>query len=130
MVGLDPLCRLVPVEKWKLNVHQDHVGAMFDRGGECLFAIVDLNDLISGMRKKIAQNRSVIFLIFHHKNAFGHACPACCSTLIGTSMKNVEPLPNSDDTQMRPPCRLTMRLAIDRPSPVPLFVLVEELSTC
>jgi hypothetical protein len=70
---------------------------------------VDLNDLISGMREKIAQDLSVIFLVLHHKNALGHACPACCSTLIGTSMKNVEPLPGSDTTQMRPPCRLRLR---------------------
>jgi hypothetical protein len=45
-------------------------------------------------------------------------------------MKNVEPLPGSDDTQMRPPCMLTMRLAIARPSPVPPFVFVEEPSAC
>src|ERR1700722_16633301 len=104
-IGLDQLRRLVTVEKRKLNVHQDHVRTMFDRGGECLFAVVDLDDLISGMGEKIAQDRSVIFLIFHDKDALGHASPACCSTLMGTSMKNVEPLPNSDDTQMRPPCR-------------------------
>jgi hypothetical protein len=129
-VGLDPLRRLISIQKRQLDVHEDHVRTMFGGGGERLFAIVDLNDLVSSMREKIAQDLPVIFLIFHHKNALGHACPACCSTLIGTSMKNVEPLPNSDDTRMQPPCRLMMRLAIDKPSPVPPLAFVVEASAC
>ena len=38
--------------------------------------------------------------------------------------------PSSDSTQIVPPCISTMRLAIDRPSPVPPFFLVVELSAC
>src|SRR6516162_876234 len=73
---------------------------------------------------------SVIFLL-----ALGHTRLVVrytldFSTSTGTSRKNVEPAPGSDSTQIRPPCMAMIRWAIDRPSPVPPFVLVDELSAC
>src|SRR6202166_3563819 len=93
-------------------------------GGQRLLAVADLDDVVAGMGEKIAEDAPIVLLVLDHKNAFGHAFPTCCSILIGTLRKNVEPAPSSDSTQIRPPCKATMRVAIDRPSPVPPFVLV------
>ena len=43
-------------------------------------------------------------------------------------MRNVEPLPRLDSTQMRPPCISTICLAMASPRPVPPLALVLELS--
>src|ERR1700687_4196428 len=99
-------------------------------GGQRLLAVADLNDVVAGMGEKIAEDEPIVLLVLDHKNAFGHAFPTCCSTLIGTLTKKVEPQPSSDSPQIRPPFMAMIRLAIDRPSPVPPFVLVVELSAC
>src|SRR5258708_25609072 len=99
-------------------------------GDQRLLAIADLDDVESGMGKKITEDLPIVLLVLDHKNAFGHAFPTCCSTLTGPSKKNVEPQPGADSSQIRPPCIATIRLAIDRPSPVPPFALVEEPSAC
>ena len=43
------------------------------------------------------------------------------SSLTGTVKKNVDPLPGSDSTQMRPPWRSTIFLHTARPMPVPSY---------
>src|SRR5690606_31251902 len=68
------------------------------------------------------------FRISYHRIL--HQCPTCCSTFTGTVNEKVEPSPRWESTQMRPPCISTIRLEIDRPSPVPPFFLVAELSAC
>jgi hypothetical protein len=129
-VSLDAAGRLVAVEERELNIHEDHIGLMRGRGRQRRLAVANLEYFVPGIGKKIAKNYTIILLILDHENAFGHMCPTCCSTLTGTSMKNVEPKPGADFTQIRPPCIATMRCEIDRPSPVPLFDFVEELSAC
>jgi hypothetical protein len=59
-----------------------------------------LDDLVPGMGKKIAKNCTIVLLILDHKNASGHMWPTCCWTLTGILMKNVEPLPGADSTQI------------------------------
>src|SRR5580700_4118661 len=86
-IGLDAAGRLVAVENRELNVHEDHVGTMRGRGRKRLRAVADLDDLVSGMGKKIAKNRTIVLLILDHKNASGHMWPTCCWTLTGTLMK-------------------------------------------
>ncbi len=44
---------------------------------------------------------------------------ASFATRTGIEKKNVEPLPGTLSTQIRPPCSSTSFLVIDRPSPVP-----------
>src|SRR6516162_1956635 len=129
-IGLDTTSRLVAVEKRKLNVHKDHIGMLRGSGAQRLLAVADLEDLESSMAKEIAKDPPIVLLVLDNKNAFGHASPTCCSTSTGTSRKNVEPVPSFDSTQIRPPCIATIRRAIDRPSPVPPFGLVVELSAC
>ena len=80
--------------------------------------------------QQIAQDLPVILLIFHHKNALAHDDLNCCATFVGTVNENVEPLPGVDSTQMRPPCISIIRFDMARPSPVPPFFLVTELSAC
>src|SRR6516225_5793752 len=129
-IGLDTACSLVAVEKRKLNVHEDHIGVLRGSGAQSLFAVTDLDDLESSMAKEIAKDPPIVLLVLDHQNALCHAFPTCCSTSTGTSRKKVEPAPSSDSTQIRPPCMATIRRAIDRPSPVPPFGLVVELSAC
>ena len=45
-----------------------------------------------------------------------------CPAYRGSVKKNVEPLPSSDSTQIRPPARLITRSQIARPMPVPGYV--------
>ena len=47
-----------------------------------------------------------------------------------TSNQNVEPLPWTESTPMRPPISVTMRLQIASPRPVPPKVRVVEASAC
>ena len=54
----------------------------------------------------------------------------CRSTRTGSANRKVEPRPRADSTQIRPPCISTIRLAMARPSPVPPFFRVLELSAC
>src|SRR5262249_1747393 len=98
-----------------------------------LHAVLGLDHLEAGIGQKVAQDLPIVFLILDHENSLGHtfsrsAC--CCSTLTGRLIENVAPLPSSDSTQMRPPCISMMRRAMDKPSPVPPFFLVAELSAC
>jgi hypothetical protein len=118
-ICFDAAGRLVAVEKRELNIHEDHIRSMRGSGGQRLLAVANLEDLVPGMGEKIAEDPPIVLLVLDHKNAFGHAFPTCCSTLTGTLTKNVEPWPRADSTQIRPPCKATIRLAIDRPSPVP-----------
>src|SRR6266478_3074888 len=59
-----------------------------------------------------------------------HAGLACSSTVTGSVNAKVEPLPGLDSTQMRPPCISIIRFEMARPSPVPPFFRVIELSAC
>ena len=52
-------------------------------------------------------------------NRFLARLPSRWSSPRGTVKKNVEPLPSSDSTQMRPPARSTIRWQMARPMPVP-----------
>src|ERR1700751_4748899 len=93
-------------------------------------AVLGLAHLIADVRQHVAQDAPVVFLVLDHENAFRHAGLACCSIAIGSVNEKVEPAPRRDSTQIRPPCSSTMRLAIDRPSPLPPFSRVDEASTC
>ena len=61
--------------------------------------------------------------------ASGHGALLRSSARIGSSIRNVDPFPSVDSTQMRPPCISTICLAMARPRPVPPLALVRELST-
>src|SRR5262249_30343426 len=114
----------------QLNIHQDQVWPVRLDGLQSFFAALSFDQLISGIAEHIAKYPAVVRLIFDHQDALAHGSPTCRSTLTGIVNANVEPLPTSDSTQMRPPCIPMMRLAIDKPRPVPPFRLVAELSAC
>src|SRR5262249_20705507 len=89
-----------------------------------------LNQLVSRVAKQVAQDLPVILLVLYDEDALAHGSFTCRSTFTGIVNANVEPLPTLDSTQMRPPCIPMVRLAIDRPRPVPPFRLVAVLSAC
>src|SRR6516165_1158084 len=129
-IGSDPPRCLVAVHHRQLNVHQDQVGALLCICGERLLAVCRLDQLVSGVTRQVPQDLPVVFLIFNHQDALAHGSLTCRSTFTGIVNANVEPLPTSDSTQMRPPCIPMIRLAIDKPRPVPPFRLVAVLSAC
>src|SRR5262249_20612348 len=94
------------------------------------FAAFGFDQLIAGVTQHIAENAPIVRLIFNYQDALAHGSLACRSTFTGIVNANVEPLPTLDSTQMRPPCIPMMRLALDRPRPVPPFRLVAVLSAC
>src|SRR5262249_2960336 len=128
-IALDAARRLVAVDHRKLDVHQDQIGPFLLCELHALLPVRGLDQLITGRAQNITQDGTVIFLVFDDEDALAHGAPLRCSALPGNSIWNVEPLPSSDFTQMRPPCNSTMRLAMARPRPVPPFFLVLELST-
>jgi dienelactone hydrolase len=77
-----------------------------------------------------ADDLAIIRLILDHQNALAHADSTCRSTITGSVKVNVEPWPDCDSTQIRPPCISMMRLEIASPNPVPPFFLVMALSAC
>ncbi len=62
--------------------------------------------------------------------AAAHTASSCRSARTGNANVNVDPFPALDSTQIRPPCSSTMRLAMDRPSPVLPCFLALWLSAC
>src|SRR5262249_48230328 len=129
-IGFDAPGRLVAVHDRQLNIHQDQVRPLSLNGRQCFFAAFGFDQLISSVTEHIAKNAPVARLTFNPQDAFPHGSLTCRSTFTGIVNANVEPLPTSDSTQMRPPCIPMMRLAIDSPKPVPPFRLVAELSAC
>src|SRR5262249_28877132 len=128
-VALDAARRLVAIDHRKVDVHQDQIGPLLLCQLDALLPVRGLDQLIAGGAQKVAQDGAVVLLVFDDKDALAHAAPLRSSVLTGNSTWKVEPRPSSDFTQMRPPCNSTMRLAIARPTPVPPFFLVLELST-
>src|SRR5262245_15333462 len=129
-IGFDAPGRLVAVHDGQLNIHQDQVWPLRLDGHQSFFAAFGFDQLISGVTQHIAKNAPVVRLIFNHQDALAHDSLACRSTFTGIVNANVEPLPTSASTQIRPPCIPMMRLAIESPRPVPPFRLVAELSAC
>src|ERR1700733_8777331 len=128
--SLDLSRRFVANHQRHLNVHEDEIGTLLFRRGNAGLTVPRFCHLVADAAEKIAENLPVILLILDDENALAHAFPACCSARTGSSTKNVEPPPRADSTQSLPPCISTMRLAIDRPSPVPPLALVCVFSDC
>src|SRR6266487_1527142 len=100
------------------------------RRSNSVLAVHGFDDLEIGTGEQIPQDLPIVFLILNDQDALAHGCPTCTSTRTGRVKQNVDPLPGSDSTQMRPPCISMMRLAMDRLRPVPPFLRVIELSAC
>jgi hypothetical protein len=94
------------------------------RRGKARLAIRSFDDFEISTRQQIPQDLPIVLLILDHRDALAHGCPTCASTRTGTVKENCDPLPGSDSTQIHPPCISMMRLAIERPNPVPPFLRV------
>src|SRR5215510_3429863 len=129
-VGLDAARYLVAVEQRQLDVHQDQVRPFPSCNSQRFLPIFGFDDLVPGVRQQIPENPPIVLLILDYQDAFAHDGPSSRCTLTGRVKKNVDPLSTSDSTQIRPLCISMIRLAIDKPSPVPPFLRVDELSAC
>src|SRR5262245_59476507 len=129
-IGLDAARRLVAVEQRQLDVHEDQVRPLRRRYLHRLFAVLGLDDLVSGIVPAIVQHASIVLLILGLQDARAHDHPCCAAACTGSVKMKRDPLPGSDSTHIRPPCISTIRRAMANPSPVPPLVRVVELSAC
>ena len=145
-IGADAARRLVPVDAGQLDVHQDQIG-LLALGRRDPFEPVDrLDQLVAGALQQVADDLAVVLGVLDDEDALRHAAPIntgagsrplapaassmISSTRTGSTTRNVAPLPRAESTEIVPPCISTMRFEIARPSPVPPFLRVFELSTC
>src|SRR5271167_5110828 len=90
-----------------------------------------LDQLVADARQQVADDLAVVLGVLDDEDALAHsAASIISSTWTGNTTRKVEPSPSTDSTEIVPPCISTMRLEIARPSPVPPFWRVFELSIC
>jgi len=76
---------------------------MLGRHGDPLGAVVSLDQRVAGHAQQVAQDLAVVLGVLDDKDFLAHAASFIGVTLIGIVTLNVEPLPASDSTAMRPP---------------------------
>ena len=85
-VGLDLPSSFIAVETRKLDVHENEIGPLGKGFRHSVPAIGGLRNIVTRSGKKIAQNTPQVFLVFHDKNALGHAVTLRISARIGSSI--------------------------------------------
>src|SRR5262249_7354943 len=120
----------VAVEPRELDVHQDEVRPVRVGHRHSVLPRQRLDYLVAGGREQVTHDAAVVLVILAPHDAPTPQVCALPPTRTGRVKEKVAPCPGLDSTQMRPPCRARMRRAMERPSPVPPFFLVFELSTC
>src|SRR6516225_2963196 len=129
-IGFDPARGFVPVNPRELDIHEDEVGTLLLRYAHPIQPGRRFDDFVATGRQQVAQDAPVVLLVLDDQNPPTHHASLFRSATIGREKENVDPFPTLDLTHMRPPCISTMRLAMERPRPVPLFTRVLELSAC
>src|SRR5712691_10602378 len=129
-VGLDPARGLVTIEPRQLYVHEDQVRVVRARHRDAVLSSQRLDHLVAGGREEITDDPSVVLVVLDQQDAPAHVISTMRSTRTGRVKEKVEPFPSADSTQMRPPWSARMRFAMARPSPVPPFFRVLDVSTC
>src|ERR1700738_3254898 len=82
-------------------------------------------------RQQGADDLAIVLGVLDDQDALAHsAASIISSTWTGNTTRKVEAWPNIDSTEIVHPCTSTRRLEIARPSPVPPFWRVFELSIC
>src|SRR5580704_6838676 len=122
--------RLVAVDHRELDVHQDQVGPVGLRHRHSLGAVHRLEEFIVKAGQQVADDLPIVLGVLDDQDALAHAASIISSTWTGSTTRNVEPWPNTESTEIVPPCISTMRFEIARPRPVPPFLRVLELSIC
>src|SRR5262249_37090539 len=67
-IRLELACRLISIQHWKLNVHENEIRPVCGCRGQGLAAVASFKDVKSGIGEKIPQDAAIIFLIFDDKN--------------------------------------------------------------
>src|SRR5882672_12652666 len=118
-MGFDAAGRVVAIDIGQMQIHQDEVWAVCDRGAHPLGAGRGFQDPIADAGQEVPQNLPIVLVILDHQNLDGHVSSSGAATRIGIVHQNVAPWPGHDRTPMSPPWSSTICLAIARPSPVP-----------
>src|SRR6478752_3034914 len=95
-----------------------------------LLAIYGLENLETSAGEEIAKYPAVMPGVLDNQDPLHQAASLTSLARMGSDTRKVEPRPRDDSTVSIPPCSCTMRFDIARPSPVPPFSRVDELSTC
>src|SRR5262249_35202722 len=97
---------------------------------DALFAVHRLDELVARGTEQIAKDASIILGVLDDQYPPTHVICLCSLTRTGMTTLKVEPTPMAESKSICPPCMLTSRREIERPSPVPPFLRVLLLSTC
>ena len=116
--------RFEPADAGQLDVHQDQCRPALGSEPQTELAILRLHRLIAHHLEGVAQQLAAVVVVFDDQYQF--VCHGCSANV----KVNVDPLPGSLSTQIRPPCISAMRLASARPSPVPSRFAPSSLCTC
>ena len=68
--------RLVAIDEWQLDVHQDQIRLLALCHSHSFLAIDGLNQLEADRVQKVAHDRAIVLLVLDDENALGHAAPA------------------------------------------------------
>src|SRR5436853_1595846 len=131
---LDPLGGLPTIHQRKPEIHQDQIRLFLRRLPDAFLSVCGLDHLVF-VFEQLDNEVSVEPDIVHHQDLpLRHDLPprvvwgAYCGGVRGRVTVNVDPLPTSLATAIAPPSSVTNRFAIARPSPVPPYRLVLDMS--
>src|SRR5262249_51870362 len=103
----------------KLHVHQDQVGMLLPRDRHPRFPVGGLDQPVRCALQEVADQPPVHLVVLDVQDGLLAHATLPASMRSGIVKRNVDPLPSSLSTQIRPPCISTNFLAMLRPSPVP-----------
>src|SRR5438046_2448346 len=117
-----------PGQLGQLDVHEDEVGQLALRHRDSLLAIGGLQQLDRRPAQQLPHDFPIVLVVLdvEHGPVPHESSPSVCR---GTVKKNVDPLPSSLSTPMRPPCISTSRFVMLSPRPVPPYSRVIVVST-
>src|SRR5207302_8952519 len=102
---------------WQLHIHEDEIRQLLLRLGDAGFAVDGFDQPVRSAAHQLTHDFPVVLVVFDVKN-----CPIAhvLSPFVrsGTAKKNVQPLPISLSTHIRPSCISTNFLVMLSPSPV------------
>src|SRR5262249_1798689 len=97
----------------------DEIGLLLARDGHAGFPIGRLDQPIGRALQKVTNQAPVHLVVLHVQDGLLAHATLPASMRNGIEKKNVDPLPSSLSTQIRPPCIAKNFLAMLNPSPVP-----------
>src|SRR5687768_10475572 len=129
MVGLHAPDQLYPVHAGQPLVGEDHVHVLHLERVERVFRTRHREHVIAGQLQGPVQRPQEHVVVFHQQDLPLHDSPPVAmgwTAAAGSAMRTRVPPPGVLSTAMSPPCRSTIFLTMDMPSPVPDGLVVKK----